>query len=655
MKTFTRIWLLLLLCMIPFIALADGVELVPAERMLVFPVEGLSTSESDLFRDGCYEMQINAATDWADVLTYGGYTDKVRLNLGVKAPAGADSHIAVVGGFASDHAIQQALSGTAGIMEMKEARNSRAIAAYSEEHGVVSPIAGKPSNSSTTLYMAVKWFNSNGTENPSDDEVIRIEKMTINLHHQSMQGRSVSPVKLSMGEVEANVTQVPGVTVSLEDGQVTYLLSEASAQASSGELVTRFAAPAGAASYDLAWSWGDVYHEPLNGSYAEVFLPFKNSTGLFPGRQTESFSLIWRDADGSIIQGSGGRFTHLCINPADDQPWMAYVKDQVTWQPVPDDRLKVQVEAGANLIDHSYTNGHAYFFPSDKAFTPLNARKLPEARVRYSVTPPDGAHYVRMARSSGDAFWGPRDDQPDFSNMLMQGQSLLPAKGKVDTGASIFMPMQTTLRDVTLYGMNLETAANRGSDYLFYWYENASDTTPMLVEWIAETAQPIVLAPRTQTYPRRSSVTQRVETPVLIDEENRGWKLYAHYNAQQGENAYQVELKIYDQNNQLITQFDKPVSFYLPYPEGVQASSYVLTHYADGVFGPATNVTVETDDYGIFFTVQSLSPFVLSWAPSASASLPATGDGYPLAMLLCLFALSGAVLMLRRRLSHHSF
>lgn len=655
MKTFTRVWLLLLLCMIPFIALADGVELVPAERMLVFSVEGLSTSERALFREGRYEMQINAATDWADVLTYGGYTDKVRLNLGVKAPAGADSHIAVVGGFASDEAIQQALSGTAGIMKAKEARNSRAIAAYSEEHGVISPIADKPANTNTTLYMAVKWLNSNGTKDPGDDQVIRIEKMTINLHHENMQGRSVSPVKLSMNKVEANATNVPGVTVSLEDGQVTYLLSEASAQATGGELITRFAAPAGAASYDLAWSWGDVYHEQLKNGAAEVFLPFKNSSGLFPGRQTESFSLIWRDKDGNIITGSGGRFTHLCINPLDDRPWTAYVQDRVTWQSVPADRLKVQVEAGANLIDHSYTNGHAYFFPSDKAFTPLNARKLPEARVRYSVTPPDGANYVRMVRSSGDVFWAPRPDQPDFSNMLIQGQPLLPANGKVDTGAPIFVEMQTALRDVTLYGMNLETAANRGSDYLFYWYKNAGDQQPMLVEWIAETAEPIVLAPKTDSYPRRSSITQRVETPVLIDEEGRGWRLYAHYNAQQGESAYQVELKIKDANGQLITQFDKPVSFYLPYPDGVQASSFVLTHYANGVFGPATNVTVETDEYGVFFTVQSLSPFVLSWAPSAPSSLPATGDSYPLAVLLCFFALSGAVLLLRRRLSHHSF
>ena len=215
--------LLVLLCLIPCAALAGGVELVPADRMLVFPVEGLSTSERTLFRDGCYEMQINdAATRWADVLTYGGYTDKVRLNLGVKAPAGADSHIAVVGSFASDDAIRQALSGTAGIMKMKETRNSRVIAAYAEEHGVVSPITYEPTNANGTLYMAVKWLNSNGTDNPDDDQVIRIEKMAINLHHQSMQGRSISPVKLSMNEVQANATNIPGVTVSLEDGQVTF-------------------------------------------------------------------------------------------------------------------------------------------------------------------------------------------------------------------------------------------------------------------------------------------------------------------------------------------------------------------------------------------------------------------------------------------------
>lgn len=651
MKTAARFLLVVLLCMLPWAALAadSSVALVPSERMVVFPVEGLSTSGRTLLRDGLYEMEIlSETTDWSRVLTYGGYTDTVRLNLGVSAPAGADRHIAVVGRFASDQAILQALSGSAGVMNITQARNSRAIAAYSEEHGVASPIADEPTNANGTLCMAIKWMNGSST--------VCIEKMTLVLRHTSMQGRSVSPVKLPMAQVLANDNHVLGVTATVEDGQVTYLLSPEAAAATASEIITRFPAPAEAASYDLAWSWGDVYHEPLKNGAAEVFLPFKNESGLFPGRQTESFSLIWRNAAGDII--GGGRFTHLSINTANDRPWPAYVQDAAPWQPVPyPQRLKIQVEAGADLIDYSYADGHAYFFLSDKALLkPLNARKLPDARVRYSITPPSGANYVRVARSSGDMFWGPRPDQPGFINMLIHSEPLLPVHGKVETGASVFLQMQTALRDVTLYGMNMETAPNRGTDYVFYWYKNATDETPMLVEWIAETAEPIVLAPKTQCYPRRSSVVQRVEAPVLIDEDNRGWTLYAHYNAQQGENAYQVELQIYDENGQPVTRFDKPVSFYLPYPEGVQASGYALKHYANGVFGPGTDVTIEADAYGVFFTVQSLSPFVLTWDEVSPPSLPATGDRYPLFVLLTLFALSGAALALGgRRLFRHFF
>lgn len=107
-----------------------------------------------------------------------------------------------------------------------------------------------------------------------------------------------------------------------------------------------------------------------------------------------------------------------------------------------------------------------------------------------------------------------------------------------------------------------------------------------------------------------------------------------------------------------------PVTVYWPYPEGTDESTeFCLAHFAglnreialddlDAAVAaaPIEEIEVENTPYGIRFTTNGFSPFVLAWDAEGSTALPATGDPTTTiwAALLAGGALLGARLVTRR-------
>lgn len=107
-----------------------------------------------------------------------------------------------------------------------------------------------------------------------------------------------------------------------------------------------------------------------------------------------------------------------------------------------------------------------------------------------------------------------------------------------------------------------------------------------------------------------------------------------------------------------------PVTVYWPYPEGTDESTeFCLAHFAgldreialddlDAAVAaaPIEEIEVENTPYGIRFTTNGFSPFVLAWDVEGGAALPATGDPTTTVWtaLLAGGALLGARLVTRR-------
>ena len=107
-----------------------------------------------------------------------------------------------------------------------------------------------------------------------------------------------------------------------------------------------------------------------------------------------------------------------------------------------------------------------------------------------------------------------------------------------------------------------------------------------------------------------------------------------------------------------------PVTVYWPYPEGTDESTeFCLAHFAglnreialddlDAAVAaaPIEEIEVENTPYGIRFTTDGFSPFVLAWDAEGSTALPATGDPTTTVWtaLLAGGALLGARLVTRR-------
>lgn len=107
-----------------------------------------------------------------------------------------------------------------------------------------------------------------------------------------------------------------------------------------------------------------------------------------------------------------------------------------------------------------------------------------------------------------------------------------------------------------------------------------------------------------------------------------------------------------------------PVTVYWPYPEGTDESTeFYLAHFAglnreialddlDAAVAaaPIEEIEVENTPYGIRFTTNGFSPFVLAWDAEGSIALPTTGDPTTTVWtaLLAGGALLGARLITRR-------
>ena len=683
MRIIKRLTLLLAFCLAMLgcgAALADvTITPVPAERIQLTTEPGLAlTTKSSA---GQFDITIDPEkTDWPTTITYGG-TGEGGTELGAKVTLPTDTSIKYYAYFLNlgSNPTQ------AQIMQQIQASQAEAESyggsIYWEKDGEVDSLPFISMNyrdysareklivlKEDTQDLTVCYFDAAKNLLSAETLVCKARytsgtRQIANAQQQKIAGSNVTP----------NAEGRKGFSVTLKDGDLVYSIDDPTAidLSHGNQLKTRVKVPEGTAQIVRYNWWGS----PLN-TYTPVNGYFTISTPFAHGSELESMnvyddSYAFMDANGNILPG-GGLLWITVVNESENRLTLHFLKDD-TWSPIPESRFRYTISGGSGLVKATYEDALLHISADKQGrVSEADARKLPGAQKRYQVQAPANAKSYRLGATGGIGSFGAgsaKSMQGFLKHSLSETEStLLPVQGgqwvnalPSDYSQDVFYLFATSKNGSKLYTVAAETQKGHAMFFVVEWFSDAEGKESLGVEWFGENADDLTLKPQTYTVPSHSHVTRPLDGPAMVGQ-YEGLILYAEFQAQSGSNSYVIELKLMDEEGNVITDYtpylqDGAMEFYIPYPEGQSvstANTYSVTHYLNENLTssePALEMSCEVG--GIRFKVRSLSPIELSWQGSAASGTvpPKTGDDSHTALwlMLCLLSLCAMAALLRRQ------
>lgn len=352
-------------------------------------------------------------------------------------------------------------------------------------------------------------------------------------------------------------------------------------------------------------------------------------------------------------EGYGAFFCH--IKPAEVKPWPAYVLTnnpyRVLWAPAAKERVGYADDnTGGNLSYDAATGILHSSFDSDAN---LSGEPAP---AYVWVEAPAGANYYRSNRSTGNNIMGlDMHAAEEMDRYIMSSAADTGSNNKTIMDYPLLRSVQAG--PVKVYLQNEFDWLYGGSVNVIYWYKNADDATPFMIEYLIETMDEFFMIERTDCVPSEDMITAPVENITVIGEEcaAMNWNLVIRHDLQNGVNAVHYELYLEDDDGNYQRPTGEKMVFYVPYPDGTGMNTgheFQLLHF-NGSYSYSENVAVSLTPYGVRFEVTSLSPFTLSWGNAFTggnaSELPPTGDNTPIALYAILMLSAAIGLMVSRR------
>lgn len=676
MRIFKRLTLLLAFCLAMLgcgAALADvTITPVPAERIQYAPRLGLVLTAQK--QNGQIQFKIDPEkTDWPTVLTY-SLTGEGTLDVGANVVLPTDANVKYymwlldLGSNPTEAQIRQAIAQAQAEAEMwggsaywsrtgEDDAMPPCFVTYAEYNASEKLIALREN----THYVTICYFDA-------DKNLLYAETVsgTSASASSTRQIPNVEKNKIAKGNVTANVDGRKGFSVTLNDGDLVYSVEDPTA-VDGNRLKTRIKTPEGTVRivrYQEGFIWDDDPIAPDRDGY----YTFTNQFQL-GDMEIRDFSYAFLDANGNILPGSG----QLRITIVDDTAnrlSLHFLKDD-TWNPVPASRFRSSISGGSGMVKAPYEDALVHLSADKQGrVSEVDARKLPGAQKDYQVQAPTDAKAYRIAGLGGGNAFGPGNAQSyqGFLKSELSKSTLHTVQGGQwvnaipnGWGQSVFFEFAKSKNNSILYSVAAETEKGRASFFAVEWFSDTQGQNSLGVEWFGENADDLTLKPQTYTVPSHSHVTRPLDGPAMVGQ-YEGLILYAEFQAQSGSNSYVIELKLMDEEGNVITDYtpylqDGAMEFYIPYPEGQSvsnANTYSVTHYLDADLSssePALEMSCEVG--GIRFKVRSLSPIELSWQGSAASGTvpPKTGDDSHTALwlMLCLLSLCAMAVIVRRQ------
>lgn len=248
---------------------------------------------------------------------------------------------------------------------------------------------------------------------------------------------------------------------------------------------------------------------------------------------------------------------------------------------------------------------------------------------------------------------------------LSVGEYVVPTNGKAIFDCDL-LKEATYANDKGLkvyYDSNPTLNGVGGAVYFIEWYDENYE----LIDTVWFVTQFSTLADTEEVEIETSIPTSAIAPTLVTADAGNGFKLQVASFPQTSETGTQIHYELTLLKNGLEVPLDElssdGVTLFIPYPstiEDVNAVEFTVNHYNGAgkmvdsfIEDTDSSVKLERADTGVYMTVTSLSPFVLSWeTPDVDVSaLPSTGDNsLPLVALMGMLALAvTGSFMLRRK------
>ena len=433
----------------------------------------------------------------------------------------------------------------------------------------------------------------------------------------------------------------------------------------------------------------DAFKDPITVQVETIGgKPAIRISSQLPGNNSAkgySYSLIFKDAQGVYVKAYALTVT---LRTGEPVPFPLYHSD---WEAIPASRLTLQVsntsgEAIPSGLDLSYNEKLGivnYDINSDKL--PRN-QALDTIYGSVRITAPEGAKAYRMY----PPYEGGLSIRPDMYSInnddsLHAEERLLANSPMNGTSGGLFgRPIEYPFlqghdvklgdQSYVLYDLGLPNMGELGAGLrLIFWYDDMDAEQPFKKEYVLVTHDP-ASAPKWTTPVTSESdlANQNAALPRMrISGTMPSGETYLFYSElvpQTAETTLHYELYLTDANGNPVSKETlnalAPYTLYIPVPDGVDANDPTLTFSISHLNTDSTavketfsyaNRTLALTQYGLSFTVDSFSPFVLSWGPAEAdvSVLPQTGDASPaMPMLLLALTMSLGFIALSLRRKH---
>lgn len=518
----------------------------------------------------------------------------------------------------------------------------------------------------TTLILG--WYDENMN-------LLFAEKAQVAVAFSSTKTLTVQASQLSPDRIRANADQLTGVETTFKPGRLTYHLYNEAALNSPDKLSirTEILLPAGTVKVMEVDYFGNKEEYLADGPVFSLWTGMVRYDGkLFDGIYSKHSSLLFIDENDQVLDGSG-RLSIVRINEDSNKLSLAYLEGD-SWRPFTNANLERDFGAANRLLTTTCEDGRVHISVKEGvAITDEDARMLADVHKRYIIKVPVNAKSYRINSMGGPNMFGSLNAEADrwslendipFSDLQQITSDTIEPFNR-----NLFWEASTSANGISLYRTLAETLEGRAMLFAVKWYSDPNGQHLMYTEWFGETAEAIALKPVTARYENSTQMADHKGSPAYADLNGSGYKLYAEFRPQRGNNGFIISLELRDINDQLVTHFDKnDFEFFIPYPVGNGRNrdyKYSLTHYFDSEMTnhePVTDMVCE--EHGIRFHVSSLSPIELTWedvtpeavptptpAPASPINPPKTGDDSHPAMWTAalLAALLSMTALIRRR------
>lgn len=438
-----------------------------------------------------------------------------------------------------------------------------------------------------------------------------------------------SPVQVSLSQLTADDiipdTSYPSVKHSFESDWVVY--NDSDTQKKTLTTGVRLPAKNLSVTYRVGGS-GEMACEVSDGI---AYLPFE-----LPGYDSVSeaaYRLIFRNADNTMHSVSVLTIRGVQGSP---RPYPAYYGEMHAYAA---GELSAQLQGGIPGTGLTYdpATGILHFKVDSEVLAAAKSYDPTLAQARVEILPPESANYYEFGSVGGTNIYDPTKygpQRPSGDRRPVVGYRYDQDVGidytdffkaedfPLHDGKTAWYITNTYPELVGPYAGRVETV---------YWYANADDEEPIHISYFIKKFDPIATISYHKVVSSRNDVLDgRTSSPCLIVESDNIEMLKAELYPS-AENTQYYELEAQDSNGNAVS-LNRNATVFIAYPDGYDQESFMalnpaIIHYTDDMkIVEVFEEDIEYTAHGMFVTVRSLSPFVLTWGGEDTGNTGAGED-----------------------------